>query len=51
MRPTILLIDDESASIALLMAYLKERNYEILVALGGLDGIESVNCCKKSGGG
>ena len=38
MRPTILLIDDESASIALLMAYLKERNYEILVALGGLDG-------------
>ena len=36
--PLILLIDDESASIALLMAYLKERNYEILVALGGLDG-------------
>ena len=39
LRPKILLIDDESASIALLMAYLKERNYEILVALGGMDGL------------
>jgi len=40
LRPKILLIDDESASIALLMAYLKERNYEILVALGGVDGFK-----------
>lgn len=38
-RPKLLLIDDEAPSIALLLAYLKEQDMEILVALDGNDGL------------
>lgn len=38
-RPKVLLIDDEASSIALLLAYLKEQDMEILVALDGNDGL------------
>jgi YesN/AraC family two-component response regulator len=37
-RPRVLLVDDETSSISLLMAYLKNQGLELLVAIGGNDG-------------
>lgn len=38
--PRLLIIDDQPASVALLLAYLGDRNLDIQVALDGLDGLK-----------